>query len=55
MNKEDVEKLVGESMEDMGLSENIEERECEDCGRLIEDDSNRSLCISCQLKQLNQI
>lgn len=31
MKRNDLEELVGESMEDMGLVEHIEERECEFC------------------------
>ena len=38
MKRKDLEDLVGESMEDMGLVGAVEERECECCGHLIEDD-----------------
>jgi len=55
MKKENIENLVGESMEDMGLEEQIKERECEDCGHILEDDNTRSICLSCQQKQLNHL
>ncbi len=55
MKKKDIEALVGESMEDMGLDEHIDERECEDCGHILEDHITRSICLECQLKQLNQM
>jgi len=54
MRRKDIENLVGESMEDMGLIEQIESRECEDCGKLLEDDNTRSICLNCYMKQLNQ-
>lgn len=34
MDRNELESLVGESMEDMGLIENVEERECSECGCL---------------------
>ena len=52
MKRKDLEDLIGEDMEDMGLIEHIEERECEDCGHLLEDNNKRSLCLKCQQKQL---
>lgn len=47
-----MEELVGESMEDMGLVENVEEYECEDCGRLIEDymKGKSTVCGRCRSK-----
>lgn len=51
MNRNDLEKLVGETMEDMGLEEHVEERECDDCGNLLEDHITRSLCLKCQQTQ----
>lgn len=47
MKQEDIEALTGESMEDMGLQEHIEERECE-CGHLIEDGNQGTLCLKCR-------
>lgn len=47
MKTEDIENLVGEKMEDMGLIEQFENRECEDCFKLIEEDSTRSICGEC--------
>ena len=48
MKREELENLVGESMEDMGLVEHVEERECECCGHLIEDDSRSgTFCVQC--------
>lgn len=55
MEKKDIENLVGESMEDMGLEGHFEERECEDCGRTLEEHITRSLCLGCQQRQLNQL
>ena len=51
MEREDIEGLVGESMEDMGLVEQVESRECECCGHLIEEDSNSfCFCIRCAIE-----
>lgn len=51
MKRKDVEKMVGESMDDMGLVEHFDERECEGCGHLLEDHMTQPLCLNCQLKQ----
>jgi predicted Zn-ribbon and HTH transcriptional regulator len=48
MKKEDIEHLMGESMEDMGLNELVESRECEDCGHLLDDDNRGTLCPKCK-------
>ena len=48
MKKKDIENLVGESMEDMGLEEHIDERECMDCGCLIEDGNPGMVCWRCE-------
>jgi len=47
MNREDIESLIGENMEDMGLVEHIEEKECS-CGELLEDDNKSAICYHCQ-------
>ena len=47
MNRKDLEDLVGESMEDMGLVEHIEEHGCECCGELLEN-NDRTMCVRCQ-------
>lgn len=51
MNKKDIENLIGESMEDMGLDEHCEEKECINCGCLIEDGNRGLICYSCQHKE----
>jgi len=50
MNKNDIEDLIGESLEDMGLEGAVEEYECEDCGRLIEDSwkGRSTVCGECR-------
>ena len=53
MNKKDFEDLVGESMEDMGLEEYIEEIECEDCFKLIKEETTRSICNDCWSREIS--
>ena len=45
-----IDSRLGESMEDMGLESHIEERECEDCFNLIDEDSTISICNKCWIK-----
>jgi len=52
VDRKELENLVGESMEDMGLIETVEERECSECGCLLEDDNRGLVCRSCQRKEL---
>jgi len=53
VDRNELESLVGESMEDMGLVENVEERECSECGRLLEDCNRGLVCYACQRKELS--
>ena len=57
MNRKDLENLVGESMEDMGLVEACEENECMDCGNIIEDGPdwiNKNLCKGCWKRSVDE-
>ena len=48
MKREDLEELIGETMEDMGLEELIEKHECQCCGKIF-DDNKGMLCERCRI------
>jgi len=50
MTRKEIEDLVGEDMEDMGLIEHFDERECECCGKLLDEDNHSSMCLICRDK-----
>jgi len=45
MKRSELEDLIGESFEDIGLEEMLEELECEHCGELV--DESTGICTHC--------
>jgi len=53
MKVSDIEELTGESIEDMGLTENVEELICMRCGNLIDETAiSNELCYDCRRELL---
>jgi len=47
MDRKELEELVGESMEDMGLEEHVEQQTCGRCGKIVDKLYSDFLCFEC--------